>query len=210
MKLQRSYKQKRKKKENIQQYNFYFPDQLKGTLASKLKSCLTFGLSSLKNDLDNDLIKEIKMKKYLEHDINQTYLMETYQEPEDRVTSLINDIVINLVVAKEYNLDDYLATFMAKEFHFISLSKTYGKVGQVDNKSSKSNMAIFLRSYSLPKEIAYELVKNSIKILFHEVDVKNLTFLDKHKQGYAEMISILNFFDNVFYDDNVIDISPKE
>ena len=129
---------------------------------------------------------------------------------EDRIRYKgINEIVIDLVIANEYKLNNYLATFMAKEFHFISLIRTFVKAGLVNDKILKRNMAIFLNSYSLPKEISYELVKNSIKILFHEVDEKNLTFLDRHKQHYAEMISILNFFDNVFYDDNVIDISPK-
>ena len=146
----------------------------------------------------------------MKKDLYDTEEDQYYHFREDRIRDQgINEIVIDLIIANEYKLNNYLATFMAKEFHFISLIRTFGKAGLVNDKILKRNMAIFLNSYSLPKEISYELVKNSIKILFHEVDEKNLTFLDRHKQHYAEMISILNFFDNVFYDDNVIDISPK-
>ena len=100
---------------------------------------------------------------------------------------------------------------MARTFHFISLRRLNIHVAEFT--IDKNDMDVFLNSSTLPKEIAYELVKNSIKILFHDIDdgrgYNDFKILDTHNKGYGEMLSILNFFDHIFYDDNVIDILPK-
>ena len=160
------------------------------------------GLFSLRNDLENDLIEDIKKKQYLieSKQQNNGFTFGTSEVKKSEISKILE----NLIIAYEYNLDNYLATFMAKNFHFIWLTYYDGSTSV-----SKDDMAYLITHPSFPKEIAYELVKNSIKILFHDIDKENKKFLDIHKDGYAEMLSILNFFDNVFYEDDASDAPTK-
>ena len=167
----------------------FYPDQLIGKLDAKLKICNTLGLSSLRTDLENDLVEDIKEKHRSKLNIEKT--------------------VSDLSIAYDYKLNNYLSTFMARAFHFISLRRPNGKCHGAEFTIDKNDMDVFLNSSTLPKEIAYELVKNSIKILFHDINDRDLIILNIYNKGYGEMLSILNFFDHIFYDDNVIDILPK-
>ena len=167
----------------------FYPDQLIGKLDAKLKICNTLGLSSLRTDLENDLVEDIKEKHRSKLNIEKT--------------------VSDLSIAYDYKLNNYLSTFMARTFHFISLRRPNGKCHGAEFTIDKNDMDVFLNSSTLPKEIAYELVKNSIKVLFHDIKDHNLNILNTYNKGYGEMLSILNFFDHIFYDDNVIDILPK-
>ena len=161
---------------------------MKGKLKTKLKICNTLGLSSLRKDLENDLIEDIQKKEHLKFEIEKT--------------------LADLIVAYEYNLDSYLSTFMAKSFHLISVQRSTKRYDAEFTITVCDKDVVFLNN-SLPKEIAYELVKNSIKIIFHEVNKDHFKILQSYESGYAEMLSILIFFDQVFYDDNVIDVLPK-
>ena len=165
--------------------------KLKSPLEESIMICDVFGLSSLQVDLENNLIEEIRITKQLD-----------------------KQLLEKLVIANKFNLDKSLATFIAKDFHFVFLHRKFNGRGrnapsELEIKLNDQLMVTYLSS-SLPRNIVYELVKNSIKIIFHEVDgEKGIFSSNEYKNGFAEVLCILNFIDLVFYDDNVIDVSPK-
>ena len=125
---------------------------------------------------------------------------------DDVNVSNIGELLPKLIVAFKFNLNKFLAKVISEEPHFINLSIAKNK-----NEKESLNcvqLSLYFKS-SLSKDFLYELIKNTIKKLFHKNGNlnNNIEILQNTKHVYVEVLDILSFLDMVYYDDQIIESS---
>ena len=153
-----------------------------------LTICETFGMPSLRKKIERELIDNANI-------------------------SGVEELLPNLHLAFKFHLIKFLSEVFARRHHFIYI-KYIRKIHQISLNSTQ--LSLYFRS-SLPKDFLYELVKNTIKKVFHQIEKENKPFHSQvkgqfsktTKNGYVEGLDILNFLDMIYYDDQTIESSPK-
>ena len=99
----------------------------------------------------------------------------------------------DLITAGKYDLNECLAEFLDGKPTFMVKGEFSDELTRLASK--------------LPKQVEYEIFKNTIFAFFAENTNGQLS---GREAGFAELISILSFLDQLFYDDIVVDVSSKQ